>query len=408
MSVAPDPLLLCRRTAAARLGGAGIGLRPQAAAFYLAHTALGLPLRRIAVAAGRNPSTVLRAVRRVEQRRDDPRIDALMAEMEDVLRIPGAPAPLAMESALTQTSAVSAPFRRPNAAGSDDEARRLEKEARRILRRLSEPRAFLALARGAEVACVFRKADGALVTLARTPLDMARGFAGRDWIVCVHAGESMARYEITQAGRAWLKRALAEDGEARSRAARRAAAEPGLAEAPSPFARQHQSEGARNIAEPDGRPRRMRVNLGESPLGWLASRKGPDGGAFLAPEEVAAGERLREDFELAQLGPRVAQDWRSFLAPGGPRRGRPGRGPAEGPSAARERVARALEALGPGLNDAALRACCFLEGLEATERRMGWSARSGKVVLKIALGPLAEHYGYAAAPSERRRDGAAA
>ena len=64
--------------------------------------------------------------------------------------------------------------------------------------------------------------------------------------------------------------------------------------------------------------------------------------------------------------------------------------------AARDRVAKALACLGPGLSDAALRVCCFLEGLEACERRMGWSARSGKVVLKIALHRLTEHYGLGA------------
>ncbi len=59
---------------------------------------------------------------------------------------------------------------------------------------------------------------------------------------------------------------------------------------------------------------------------------------------------------------------------------------------ARERFAKALNCLGPGLSDVALRTCCFLEGLEACERRMGWAARSGKVVLKIALERLVEHY----------------
>ena len=60
------------------------------------------------------------------------------------------------------------------------------------------------------------------------------------------------------------------------------------------------------------------------------------------------------------------------------------------------RVAKAMEALGPGLSDIVFRICCFLEGLETAEKRLGWSARSGKVVLKIALERLAAHYRIAA------------
>ena len=55
-------------------------------------------------------------------------------------------------------------------------------------------------------------------------------------------------------------------------------------------------------------------------------------------------------------------------------------------------MADALRELGPGMGDLVLRVCCFLEGLEMTERRLGWSARSGKVVLKLALERLARHY----------------
>jgi hypothetical protein len=401
---AQSDLQHCRRLVAASLGLDGAAAAAaEGVALYLAHTALGLPLRRLAAETGRAPSTVLRAVRRVEARRDDPLWDAILEEIETAARPDGASAPNLMEVASPMPRSVVAKLDRgrraavslpPAPDGRPTEAA-VEKEARRILRRLGEPRAFMALARGAEVAVVFRGAEGGggFTTLARTPVAMAREFARREWIVSAHVGPSTARYELSAVGRAWLKRRLAEDGEARRKAAEAA---------PSPFARQHQEAGARLFATETGIESRP-VNLGETPLGWLARRRGPDGAPFLRPEEVAAGERLREDFEAAQMGPRVAQYWRRFLTGGA--QGRRGRGPAEGPEDARRRVAAALEALGPGLEDAAIRACCFLEGLEATERRMGWSARSGKVVLKIALGRLAEHYGFARA---RETEGEAA
>ena len=107
---------------------------------------------------------------------------------------------------------------------------------------------------------------------------------------------------------------------------------------------------------------------------------------------VAAAERLREDFELAQMGPRVAQNWDRFLTAGDRGSFSSDNGIAEGPRAARDRVAAALRDLGPGLGDMVLRCCCFLEGMEQAEQRMGWSARSGKIVLRIALMRLRRHY----------------
>ena len=135
----------------------------------------------------------------------------------------------------------------------------------------------------------------------------------------------------------------------------------------------------------------MRYNLSESPVAVLGRRRDEDGKVFLPPELVDAAERLREDFELAQMGPRVAQNWERFLTGGGGGF-RSDNGIAEGPRAARERVAAALRDLGPGLGDVALRVCCYLEGIEAAERRMGWASRSGKIVLRIALQRLRRHF----------------
>jgi hypothetical protein len=142
----------------------------------------------------------------------------------------------------------------------------------------------------------------------------------------------------------------------------------------------------------DGGPRRVRYNLAESPVALLGRRRDRDGKPFLEPELVAAAERLREDFELAQMGPRVAQNWDRFLTGGDRGSFQADSGLGEGPSSARSRVAASLRDLGPGLGDVALRCCCFLEGLEVAEKRMGWAARSGKIVLRIALMRLRRHY----------------
>ena len=61
--------------------------------------------------------------------------------------------------------------------------------------------------------------------------------------------------------------------------------------------------------------------------------------------------------------------------------------------AARSRVDQALKAAGEGLATILLEVCCLERGLEAAERRLGWPSRSGKLVLRLALGRLAVHYG---------------
>ena len=147
--------------------------------------------------------------------------------------------------------------------------------------------------------------------------------------------------------------------------------------------------------EQDAEPVAITVNLGESPLGWLSKRRNQKGRPFLSDEQVSAGERLRGDFEHARMGVRVTQDWRRFLCAGVDESANSAAGPrmVQGSAeSARKRVLEALEALGPELSDAVFRTCCFLEGLESIERDLDWSARSGKVVLRIALQRLASYY----------------
>ena len=51
------------------------------------------------------------------------------------------------------------------------------------------------------------------------------------------------------------------------------------------------------------------MNDSESPLAWLARRKGRDGRAMIEPMQFVAGEKLRADFTRAQLTPRVTSSW---------------------------------------------------------------------------------------------------
>ncbi len=164
---------------------------------------------------------------------------------------------------------------------------------------------------------------------------VAQAFALKDWIVCRKPGR-VATYEITGPGRAALSGLLRGGG--RRGWPRR--------QAPSPT--QHRDWDEREVAEAEG-PRRMRYNLAESPVALLGRRRDKDGKPFLEAELVEAAEKLREDFELAQMGPRVAQNWDRFLTPGDRGGFRADSGLAEGPRAARDRVAAALRDLGPGL-----------------------------------------------------------
>ncbi len=256
----------------------------------------------------------------------------------------------------------------------------IEREARRILRRLSEGGAFMAIASDLEKAVVLKETnDGSTTRIGVVSRGVAEAFVLNDWISCTNNGR-VATYKITTAGRAALKRLLAED----TRDAN------GFSEAPAKFGLQHREWGEKTVSDDTG-AQRVRYNIAESPLALLARRKDKSGQPFLSHELVSAGERLREDFELAQMGPRVTQNWDRFLT-SGDRGGFSGSGPAAGPRDARERVALALRDLGPGLGDVVLRCCCFLEGMEAAEKRMGWSARSGKIVLRIALQRLKRHY----------------
>ncbi|MGI1663291.1 DUF6456 domain-containing protein [Palleronia sp. KMU-117] len=372
------------------------GWVPADACRYLTHVEGGVSIRALARGAGCHASTVLRQVRKFEARRDDVLIDHALRRLVARHAAPAAGAKDQRKELPSMTvSAQSCPAGSRSAAPGDapkaapDDAT-VDREARRILRRLNEPGSCLAVALDMEKAVVVRETgDGQTLRTGIVERAVAEALALKDWIACQPSADGapqgrVTRYRITSTGRIALKRMIAQEDQARA----------GFSDAGAAFGHQHRDFAARDVAGGDGQPgRRLRYNAAESPLVTLARRREKDGTPFLSDDLVAAGERLREDFELAQMGPRTTQNWDKFLT-GGTSQGPAGSdgGRAEGPKAARDRVSAALADLGPGLGDVVLRCCCFLEGMEAAERRMGWSARSGKIVLRIALQRLKRHY----------------
>ena len=129
----------------------------------------------------------------------------------------------------------------------------------------------------------------------------------------------------------------------------------------------------------------MTVNLVESPLGWLFSR------GMLSRRQFEAGERLRADWERAQIEPSVTMKWDAL--PNSATRGAlAARDPTTAQVAAKRRFEAAVDAIGPGLSDIAWRVICAGEGMRDSERALGWSARAGRLVLGLALDRLGAFY----------------
>ena len=168
--------------------------------------------------------------------------------------------------------------------------------------------------------------DGRLMRMAVVDRALAQVFALKEWIAPRAGGTGGGKvdtYELTAAGRAEQK-------------ARMAAAPRGMSEAGARFACADDDAGDDRA---DGN-RRIRYNLAESPVAVLGRRREKDGSPYLHPDFVRAAERLREDFELAQMGTAVAQNWEGFLT-GGVSGGRGAGHSQTAPRGARARLCRA-------------------------------------------------------------------
>ena len=330
---------------------------PKAAENYIRHTVFGASIRSVARTEQCHPSTILRQIRRLEAKRDDPLVDSALDQFG--MSSFSSRKNSKKETAKTQTQVATPPA--TDVTTLPD--LKIKKDGLSALRRLSERGAILAVARDMETAVVVREDDrGASIRTAIVETSVAQAMALRNWIDCRDPSARIAKYFITSEGRRAVRElTAAEENQARK------IYDPG-------------PESAANLNH--GKTQRYVVT--ENPIMSLSRRRDKNGEPFLNREQLEAGEHLRQDFELSDIEVEELRQG-SFDHKNGDH-------VHAGVSSARERLSLALKDLGPGLSDVAIECCCLQNGLEMTEKKMGWSSRSGKIVLRIALTRLIQHY----------------
>ncbi len=135
----------------------------------------------------------------------------------------------------------------------------------------------------------------------------------------------------------------------------------------------------------------------------LGARRDAQGQPLLSVEQVSAALRLAKDFNVGQLQPRVTARWSQEGGGKQQRRGAPSAG-ADLPeiiASAQTRWRAALTAIGGDLANVVIDVTCLEKGLEAVEAQRHWPSGAGRVVLKLALDRLVEHYGMRQAGNRR-------
>lgn len=156
---------------------------------------------------------------------------------------------------------------------------------------------------------------------------------------------------------------------------------------------QHLGRAARDIYTPDHVVRSVRISKTGSSLRRLSRQKHGDGTPVLSPAMIEAGERFARDYARAHGGDITTQNYGAPMIEGGD-------GPGDKAAAkmahqidASGRLARAVAAMGGGLDRVVIAVCCNDYDLAKLERDEKWAVRSGMVVLQLGLSRLVDFYG---------------
>jgi Domain of unknown function (DUF6456) len=153
-------------------------------------------------------------------------------------------------------------------------------------------------------------------------------------------------------------------------------------EIPHPDSEIQRSEGQNRQVR-----RTAKIHIGESSLTWLFAH------GRISIAQLQAGEKLRHDFTMAGLAPKMTMKWDDATAQSCTRRAAPlayDDTPAR--IDAQRRFDAALAHVGPGLSDICWRVICAGEAIGDAERALTWPARSGRIILTLALDRLVHFY----------------
>ncbi len=335
---------------------------------YLAHEKLDLPQQQISREIGLHVSKISRIVRAVEKKKSDPVFLSGLQRAESKIELCFQSQSGENEcSPVTKCDASYGRFR--HLLEYDRDRRRTFS----LLTALDEPGAFLAVSMDLSVVVatnrrqnVFWKSKDCADIL------VVEFFALAGWIKQISFKNAL-HYRLTSEARSQLINKI----KVRRCKGNYLAESYSKGVALSSF----RPQTSKSIALPDVFKGPNRV----SPLTTLARLKDRCGKPFLSNELVAAGQMLREDFELAKLD--LNSEEFSTV-----RNEDPGSRMDSSSKASTTRLKQALSSLGPELSDVVLRCCCNLQGMKEIENDLGWSARSAKVVLRIALLQLSIFY----------------
>ena len=255
--------------------------------------------------------------------------------------------------------------RAPCSGPADIEAE-YRREGMRLLKRLAEPGTIVR--RQGETLSIIRFKGKVTMSAGTMPSGVLAPLLSSGAVCCERQG-GMSVFIITDAGRAALVRE--DSGE-------------------EAFADQHRNIETREMVVEHQR-QQVRVNTREDPLDLLSRQRDRNGAKLIGPAALEAGERLRRDLAQGQAVPKVTANWSRLVVDGG------GRSTAlslsEVSLAARQRVDKAMRAVGPDFSGILMDVCGFSKGIETIEQEHALPLRAGKVVLAYALRALARHYG---------------